>query len=164
MKKLILTTIIAFTPVASNASTEVTNLIKQCVPSSHWEIMDKIVTVESNRNLYAIGVNQKGHKSLYPETIHEARGELSKLLRRKVNVDIGLAQINSQHFKKGGVFAKRGFKAEDALDPCTNLKMGAVIFSDNYRRYKSVPEALSAYNTGNPVKGFENGYVAKYIE
>ena len=148
MKKLILAAVIASTPIVSHASPEVTGLIQKCVPSSHWEVMDKIVTVESNRNLYAIGVNHKDHKSLYPKTIHEARGELSKLLQRNLSVDIGLAQINSQHFKKGGVFAKRGFKAADALDPCTNLKMGAVIFSDNYRRFKGVPEALSAYKIG----------------
>lgn len=146
------------------AFNEVKDLIESCTPRSHWDVMEKIVKVESNGHKYAIGVNAKGYKSRFPDNKGDAETVLESLLAEGVNVDIGLAQINSQHFKRNGVFAKRGFAAKDALDPCTNLKMGAYILSENFRRYGNVPDALSAYNTGSGKKGYHNGYVEKYID
>ncbi|GAB6071580.1 hypothetical protein JCM30760_26780 [Thiomicrorhabdus hydrogeniphila] len=137
--------------------------IQQCLPESHWKVMKLIVEKESNNQLYALGVNEKGYKSLYPKSKSKAKSEIHKLLDKGLSFGIGLAQIDSQHFGPGKLFSKRGFKYEDALDPCTNLKMGAVIFSDFYRRYGNVADALSAYNTGSPINGYKNGYVARFI-
>ncbi len=160
MKRVILASLCLF-PLQAISSTA-QNYIEQCVPSSHWSVMEKIVSVESGGEIYAIGINKKGYQSKYPDTLQEAKEEVQALLKKGLNIDIGLSQINSQHFKPGRLFAKKGFVATDALDPCTNLKMGAMILSNNYRRYKALPEALSAYNTGNPRDGFSNGYVARY--
>jgi type IV secretion system protein VirB1 len=161
MKRLLLTTIFCLFPIQAISSTT-QSYIERCLPSSHWGVMQKIVSVESGGELYAIGINKKGYRSKFPTTLREAKREAQKLLDKGLNIDIGLSQINSQHFKPGRIFAKKGFVATDALNPCTNLKMGAMILSGNYRRYKSLPEALSAYNTGNPRDGFSNGYVERY--
>ncbi len=160
MKRLILFSLCLYPLQAISSTTQ--NYIEQCVPSSHWSVMEKIVSVESGGELYAIGINKKGYRSKFPATLREAKREAQKLLDQGLNIDIGLSQINSQHFKPGRIFAKKGFVATDALNPCINLKMGAMILSGNYRRYKSLPEALSAYNTGNARDGFSNGYVARY--
>jgi type IV secretion system protein VirB1 len=123
--------------------------------------MSKIVEVESSGQPYAIGVSGKG---LFFNNKEEAETKIRELLSRGVNFDIGLTQINSQHFKEGRVFALRGFSEVDALDPCTNLKMGAYILSDAYRRNQGdLVASLSVYNTGHPEKGVLNGYVEKYI-
>lgn len=164
MKRLFISLILTSISYQAWSSTKTAEAyIQQCLPSTHWEIMREIVKRESRNEPYAIGVNAKGYKSRYPQTKSEAELELQTLMDKGLNLDVGLAQINSQHFKKGREFAKRGFNVNDALDPCTNLKMGAFIFSQNYRRYKSVPKALSAYNTGSPTKGFKNGYVERYL-
>lgn len=149
--------------LASNAGTA-EHYIKKCLPSSHWEIMKQIVQKESSSRKYALGINQKGYKSRYPQTMEQARKDVEELLSKGLSFGIGYAQVDSQHFKKGKLFAKRGYTYEDALDPCTNLKMGALIFSDFYRRFGNVPDALSAYNTGSPTKGYKNGYVARYVK
>lgn len=60
---------------------------------------------------------------------------------------------------------------EQALDPCTNLKLGAAILSENYRLaankfgagQRALQAAISAYNTGNHIGGFQNGYVQKVL-
>jgi type IV secretion system protein VirB1 len=58
------------------------------------------------------------------------------------------------------------------LDPCENLAAGALVLTDFFLsaapRY-SAPQAalqaaLSAYNTGSFRRGFENGYVARYLK
>ncbi|KDN94655.1 hypothetical protein EI16_12205 [Hydrogenovibrio marinus] len=139
-------------------------LIEKCTPPSHWKVMKRLVQVESGGNPLAINVNAPGVQFPKPKNKYQAKQLLRELLSRGYSVDIGLAQINSQHFKQGRDFASRGFKAEDALDPCINLKMGALLISEAYRRHNdNLVAALSVYNTGNPEKGLENGYVEKYI-
>ncbi|MBD3821876.1 MAG: lytic transglycosylase domain-containing protein [Thiotrichales bacterium] len=165
MRKLILAALISlplpFPTLSLAGQNEVRQLIEQCTPPSHWKIMSKIVEVESSGHPYAIGV---GGKSFFFKHKDEAEAKIRELTSLGTNFDIGLAQINSQHFKKGRVFALRGFSVVDALDPCTNLKMGAYILSDAYRRHQGdLVASLSVYNTGHPEKGLLNGYVEKYI-
>lgn len=145
---------------ASNPTIE--GLMDKCIPSSHHALIKKIVMVESNAHPYAININHKGYKSVFPSTKKEAMSVISELNRKGLNFDVGLAQINSYHFKIGE-FRKRGYSAYDALDPCLNLKFGTYILSENYRRFRDVSKALSAYNTGHPEKGVANGYVEKVL-
>lgn len=167
MKKIILTGIAILTLQSTFSyavdNHNIRNLIHKCTPKSHWNIVEKIVKVESGGSLFDIGINKKGYRSQFPKTITEARSIISELLSKKINFDIGLMQINSQHFKKNRAFYKKGFKAINALDPCTNLKMGSYILSEAYRRYEGdIVSAISEYNTGDPKKGIENGYLDKY--
>ncbi|WP_127471935.1 lytic transglycosylase domain-containing protein [Thiomicrorhabdus aquaedulcis] len=160
MKRILFTLLVltSFNSHAKNAEL----LVEQCLPPAYWTVMKSIVKVESSGKLYALGVNEAGYKSHYPQTVNEARYTIRSLLEKGLSFGIGLAQIDTQHFKPGKLFWKRGFTEEDALDPCTNLKMGAMIFSDNYRRYGNVADALSAYNTGSPTRGYKNGYLARF--
>ncbi|RNK88855.1 transglycosylase, partial [Xanthomonas vasicola pv. vasculorum] len=67
------------------------------------------------------------------------------------STDIGLMQINSQHL------GKFGLTPIDLLDPCTNIRVGTTILSQNYAqtwaKYRAEKPALlgalSMYNTGN---------------
>ncbi|NCO14846.1 MAG: lytic transglycosylase domain-containing protein [Thiomicrospira sp.] len=140
-------------------------LIHKCLPRSHHHIMKAIVRVESSGQKYAINVNG-GKNGNYSKTFSkktEAKKAIRQLMEKGYNFDTGLAQINSTHFRKDKIFGKIGLTPLDALEPCNNLKMGAAIFSDNFRRYGTISEALSAYNTGNRHKGFENGYIKRYL-
>src|SRR3546814_8363245 len=50
------------------------------------------------------------------------------LMRRGASFDAGLMQINSANF------ARLGLTPETVFDPCTNLRAGAHVLTDNYRR------------------------------
>jgi type IV secretion system protein VirB1 len=156
---------IFFILISSPVTADFESDLKRCLPESQHGIIDLIVQGESQRQPYAIGYVKDGKlHSLYPKSLPEARKTLRSLLSQGLSVDIGYGQINSQHFKKGREFAKRGFLPEDAFDPCINLKMSAYIFSEAYRRTGSYVEALSIYNTGDPHKGLSNGYVKRIAQ
>ncbi len=84
------------------------------------------------------------------------------MVQRK-SVDLGLGQVNS------GNLASLGLSVADALDPCKNLAAAAKILSAGYitaSQTQADPQqalrtALSRYNTGDPARGFANGYVGK---
>lgn len=85
-------------------------------------------------------------------------------LNRNGTVDYGLMQIN------GSNLPAFGLTPQQAMDPCTNIRVGTTILQTNYAaaalRYGegqyALQVALSAYNTGSFERGFLNGYVAKY--
>ena len=63
-----------------------------------------------------------------------------------------------------------GLSVADAFDPCKNLKAAGTIFNtgfqaamQQYPEGQALQAALSAYNTGNFVQGFSNGYVGKVL-
>lgn len=60
--------------------------------------------------------------------------------------DVGLVQINSSHFPM--LKSRFGISEQDLYDPCTNLKVGAWILSDNVRRLGWNWNAIGAYNAG----------------
>jgi hypothetical protein len=80
-------------------------------------------------------------------------------MRRGANFDAGLMQVNSANFVAVGV------TPETVFDPCTNIKAGAQILTENYIRAKNAGHAtplrvaLSEYNTGSQSRGLTNGYV-----
>jgi type IV secretion system protein VirB1 len=146
---------ITLNPVAQRA-------IQQCLPNDYKPYMARIVKIESNGNPFAININGN-HKILrQPKTKKEAVYWSTILINKGYSIDMGISQINSQHFKAGGLFAKSSIEA--VFDPCANVLMGAYIFGKNYNKYDgSVVMALSAYNTGHPEKGIKNGYVSKVL-
>lgn len=135
--------------------------ITQCLPESYHWIMKKIVKHESGFNPIAINVN--GYRlNKKPSSKEEAIAWAEQLIKQGHSVDMGLAQINSQHFKPGRYFAN--FPIAYAFDECTNLRMGAYIYAKNHRSTNgNIPMALSLYNTGNTKHGFNNGYVNKVL-
>jgi soluble lytic murein transglycosylase-like protein len=63
------------------------------------------------------------------------------------SIDFGLTQINSQwlpHLKKFGI------NADNLMDPCTNLHVGAYILALSVRQYGNTWNAIGAYHSSTP--------------
>lgn len=139
-------------------------LIAQCAYNTHPDTVRAIIQVESAGNPIAIGVNYGGGKSRKPNNAGEAAQIANNLIASGKNIDMGLMQINSANMRR------LGLSTEAMFDPCTNIRIGTKILSSNYAQAVDIygpgetalRAALSAYNTGSMVKGFRNGYVAKY--
>jgi len=147
--------------------TNFTELMEACAPNVAIETMAAIVQQESNFNQFSIGVNGDYILRRQPQSKEEALETVTWLIKEKQsNLDIGIAQINTKNLKKYGV------SIEEAFDPCTNIKVGADILTDNYQRalktgmkgQGALQAAISEYNTGSAVNGFKNGYVQKIID
>lgn len=139
-----------------------TPVMEQCAPQVAAVTLRAIVTVESAHNPLALNVN--GFRLVrQPKDLPEARSWLRWLMARGHSVDVGLTQLNTMHF------ARFGLTPDNAFDPCRNLAAGANVLHEAYRAMRvrqpdpqvALRQALSAYNTGNPHKGFSNGYVAR---
>ncbi len=133
-----------------------------CGASVAPSTLQNIITVESHGNPLALGVN--GDKLLrQPADITEAVAWAKWLVDHGYNIDAGLMQLNVKNWNRFGV------TAETVFDPCTNVRAGAAVLTENYLRaakrfgpgQKALLAAISAYNTGNFVSGFGNGYVRK---
>lgn len=143
----------------------VLQVASECAPSVAPKTIAAIVTVESGLNPYAIGVNTGTPVEKQPTTERQAVAMAKALLARGANIDLGLAQINSKnlHWLRLSV--------EEAFDPCSNLRAAATVLETGFRSSKgkgsdgqaALQMALSAYNTGNHSRGFENGYVQKVL-
>ncbi len=137
-------------------------LYKQCGPSVHPDTIAAIVRVESGGNPLAINVNN-GVLPRKPRNAGDAAALASALIQAGYSVDLGLMQINSRNL------GRLGLTPAQAFDACTNISAGARILAENYTlaiqsigdSQQALRAALSAYNTGNFWRGFQNGYVAK---
>jgi type IV secretion system protein VirB1 len=137
-------------------------LSQMCAPSVAPSVSASLVKVESGFNPYTIGVNRgAGRLQHQPQDLETAVVTAQSLLDRGLNIDLGLAQINSANLSKVGLSVR------DVFDPCKNLGAMQKILGDCYLRAggesqsNSLPRALSCYNTGNLTSGFANGYVNK---
>ena len=140
-------------------------LIQACAPNVEAETVLAIIRVESGGDLIALATNRpSGAVRLRPRDFALAVALATAEIRRGNSVDIGLMQINSRNLPR------LGLTVETVLDPCRNLAAGARILTDAYdtasRKHGdgqgALRAALSAYNTGNQLAGFRNGYVARY--
>lgn len=135
-------------------------LIQLCAPRVAVETVERIIQVESAGDRYAINVNGVGR--VHSDSPEEAIANAQYLIGEGYSVDLGLMQINSAHLPELNLSVSQIF------EPCTNLKAGAQILEAAYRDalavfgpgQKALQAALSMYNTGDPLKGFINGYVA----
>jgi type IV secretion system protein VirB1 len=140
-------------------------LAQQCAPDVHPQTMAAIVRTESGFNPLALGINHKGESApiRQPKTKDEAVAAAKRLIGAGYNIDLGLGQINLTNL------SALGLTVEDAFDPCKNLTASATILTNNYKRAQpgaanaqgALTKALSAYNTGDFLRGLVNGYVAK---
>lgn len=142
---------------------DISALILQCAINVAPSTMMAIIKTESRGNHLALGINKGYRLQSQPKNADQAAQWATYLEKNNYNFDVGLAQINIKNIHK------YGYKASDALDPCTNLKMASDILSKNYRgalntsssSHEALQKAISAYNTGNYQSGFKNGYVQK---
>lgn len=137
------------------------SLSQACAPQVAPETLAAIAYAESRFNPVAIGVNRGPRPSRSPRDAADAARIARGLLARGANLDLGVAQINSDNLDW------LGLSVEAAFDPCRNLAAAGVVLRAGYRpaegvdRQTTLRVALSRYNTGHPERGFRNGYVAR---
>jgi type IV secretion system protein VirB1 len=139
-------------------------MIQKYAPDVAPQTIVAIIKVESGGNQYGVGINGPVKIHIRPKSAQEAIAEARRWISRGYSVDVGLMQINSRNLQRLGITIERAF------DPAINIQVGAKILVGNYRQavksygpgQNALKAALSAYNTGNYVNGFKNGYVAKY--
>jgi type IV secretion system protein VirB1 len=140
-------------------------LATRCAPAVAAQTLRAVAQAESGLNPYAIGVNRGQPVGRPPQSRAEAIALAKRLLAAGANLDLGLAQINSENL------ARLGLSVDDAFDPCRNLAAGAVVLKTAYvavRNREPAPQAalrtaLSIYNTGDADRGFRNGYVTRVV-
>ena len=136
-------------------------LAQQCAPSVAIETIAALVSHESRRNPFAIGINGGARISRQPVNKTEAIETANKLLGMGLSIDLGLAQINSANL------GRLGLTVEQVFEPCANLRAAETVLRACYdpaaQRHGpgqlALQAALSCYNTGNYARGLTNGYV-----
>jgi type IV secretion system protein VirB1 len=128
-------------------------LAHQCAASVAPQTVVGIAKTESGLNPLAIHDNATG-LSYAPDSTNEAIALASSLiLGQRHSVDLGLMQINSANL------ATSDLDIAHAFDACHSMGAGARILSGAF--YHALRVALSTYNTGDPQRGIDNGYVAR---
>lgn len=156
-------------------TTSLSQLRDRCVPSAPLATLAAIVGAESSGNPNALQLDFPHslirRRRLAPGTLRlmrqpssakEALEWISYLNARRVSVDVGLMQVSTDEA------TRRHISPAALLDPCTNVRTGWAILSDDYqiemRTYgpgqAALQHALSRYNTGDTNRGIENGYLA----
>lgn len=136
-------------------------LAQTCSPQTAPRTLAAVAWAESRFDPLAIGVNRGPRPARRPRDADDAARITRDLLQRGANLDLGVAQINSDNLDW------LGLSPEDAFDPCRNLAAAGQVLRAGYRPkadetpQQSLRVALSRYNTGHPSRGFRNGYVAR---
>ncbi len=124
-----------------------------CASGDSIPTLASVAKTESEFNTLAIHDNSSS-ATYRPANEDEARRIARTLIEeRGHSVDLGLMQINSANLPR------LGLSIDDAFDACHSIAAGARILKDGYQQALRV--AFSRYNTGDSVRGFANGYVAK---
>jgi type IV secretion system protein VirB1 len=150
-----------------------------CAPEIPLITLRAIARTESDFHPFALSLNYPRHIALehghsnagvvlsrQPKTLTEARAWTHWFLRRGYSVSIGLMQINTQHA------ADLGLTPDQLFDSCTNARASARLLARKYQRAAAVHgegqealwQALSEYNSGSWLVGFENGYVSSVVD
>ncbi|EES5123110.1 TPA: lytic transglycosylase domain-containing protein [Salmonella enterica subsp. enterica serovar Typhimurium] len=128
-------------------------LISQCAPDVSPDTMNALIMTESGANPYVIA-NVSDGTSKYFKDEKGAIEYAEKLTAENKRFSAGLTQIYSKNFPSLNLTNKTVF------DPCTNIKAGAAVLTDNYLRQKEgsnnqkILRALSLYYSGNESTGF----------
>lgn len=153
------------TPTARPAVTVFDPTLLACAPNVAPATLNAIIQVESGGNPLALHVNGADQQPPPARDPAEAARVAETYVDMGYSVDVGLMQVNTRNL------AATGHSIEQALDPCTNILHGSTILSGDYARAArtrgddpyALLAALSAYNTGDFHRGFENGYVAHVV-
>jgi type IV secretion system protein VirB1 len=153
------------TPLARPAVTAFDPTLLACAPNVAPATLNAIIQVESGGNPLALHVNGTDQQPPPARDPAEAARMAKNYVDMGYSVDVGLMQVNTRNL------AATGHSIQQALDPCTNILHGSTILSTDYARASrtrgddpyALLAALSAYNTGDFHRGFENGYVAQVL-
>src|SRR6266567_4414460 len=151
----------------------------KCAPDVPLVTLRAIARAESAFHPYALsldyplrtareqGLSQGGiFLARQPRDAAEARTWAHWLVQHGHSVSIGLMQISTRHARD------LNLTADQLFDPCTNLRAGAQILKAAYQQAAAVRgkgqdalrRALSSYNSGSEILGFDNGYVSNVVE
>jgi len=139
----------------------VLSLSLACAPGVAPETLAAVAWTESRFDPLAIGVNSGPRPLRRARDAAEAASIARDLLARGANLDLGVAQINSRNL------VWLNLSVEQAFDPCRNLSAAGRVLRAGYQPRPGEPSqaalrrALSRYNTGDPQRGFANGYVGR---
>lgn len=166
-----LTSILIFCSTASGS--EMNALLMACAPDVHPDTMGAIVNHESRGNFLVIGDNgnwklpakDRVHRTFYPSTPDQAVATAEQLINAGHVIDIGLGQLNNRNL------TRLNLTLREAFEPCKNIWGASRVLVEFYqnasRKYGAGQQALyaaiSAYNTGSYIRGFQNGYVQKVV-
>jgi type IV secretion system protein VirB1 len=145
-------------------STYLASLVLACAPQVQASTAQALVTVESGRNPYAIGVVGAA-LDRQPRSRAEAVATARKLRADGWNFSAGLAQINVRNW------AALGLDETQAFEPCANLRAMQTILARCYGNAAKVARgeqarlrhALSCYYAGDWETGIRQGYVDRVL-
>lgn len=130
-------------------------LIGECAVGVAPSVVERIVSVESAFNPWAIGI-VGGRLARQPVSRQEAVATALFLHTAGWNFSLGLGQVNRHNL------GKYGLDYESAFEPCDNLRVTARIFGECLLRARQrLPEekaqkaAFSCYYSGNFSRGFQ---------
>lgn len=148
------------------------SVAKACVPQADYRLLRAIVRTESSGNPWAIsinrpersaterGINGRLFLSVQPRSHGQAARWAKMLLADHYTLSIGLMQVSTES----------GYSIEELLDHCRNLQIGWKIFCQKYQEARkrfsgqdAVRVAISLYNSGSYLAGFNNGYVSRVV-
>nr|WP_318384066.1 lytic transglycosylase domain-containing protein [uncultured Enterobacter sp.] len=145
---------------------DLASLTLQCGPEISSEFLQRIISVESSFNPYAIGV-VGGRLARQPANKDEAATTARYLANAGWNFSMGLGQINRYNLEKYGL------NYDSVFEPCANLRAAAGIYGECFNRAVKVFDtdsarlkAFSCYYSGNFSRGFANdaGLNTSYVE
>jgi type IV secretion system protein VirB1 len=142
----------------------------ECIVGVEYDLMTKVIHVESSANPFAIGV-VGGRLVRQPKNLQDAVATVLSLEKSGINYSVGIAQVNRVHFQR------LGWKDDirQGFDVCKNLKAGSGVLETCYtgaikagylaksNHYSAVDASLSCYYSGDFVRGAQLGYVKKVL-
>ena len=150
---------------ALSLSAALIGLSAQCAATVAPGTLLTFARAESGLDPLALHDNTSG-ASPRAETKAEAISLASALIGAGHSVDLGLMQVNSRHL------TWLGLSITDAFELCPSMAAGARVLHTAYdpcvdaggEAQSCLRVAASAYNTGSPTRGFENGYVRRIAD
>lgn len=122
-----------------------------CPTNAPPGLLRAIAAVESGNTPLTVHDNPPYEAVYHPPTVAAAAALARQLIAIGHNPDLGPMQINAANL------SRLGLSVEQAFDRCKAERAAVRLLEPALRA------ALSAYNTGSPTRGVENGYVAKVL-
>lgn len=154
-------------PIALSAQIALlTQLARTCDPAVAPGTQVAVAAAESGFDPLAIRDNT-AHMVWRPRDRRKALLLAEELIGAGHRLDLGLMQIDSANL------ARLHLTVSQAFEPCAALHAAGRLLIADYKpvgagggvapalAQRALRAALSRYNTGDPVRGFQNGYVAR---
>ena len=169
MKSLVLTAIAGFLLISNAHSLDLSGTVFHQVGLEKNIDPDLLYAIALAESAYSPLKGAKGaaphpwtlrlpDRPIYARSREKAGQELKKILLYTSNVDVGLMQISLRWHKH------RVNRPEDLLDPLTNVRVGADILLENFKRCPNdLVMALGSYHSNAPARRNQYGLTVFYI-